>query len=77
MSKSIKLEDVFVRTLRSEPLQVLHLTREFLEQGPCKGTYARGVIDKYVMAWMEESEDNEEAGRRVLGFELMNILRPV
>lgn len=77
LKQTITIEDVFVRKLQSDPLHVLHLTREFLEQGPCDGTYAKQVIDKYILAWMDESEANEEMGRRVLGLELVNLLRPV
>ena len=71
------LEDVFLRKLQSDPLHVLLLSRDFLEQGPSAGTYTRSMIDKHVVAWMDSDEDNEELARRVLGFELVNLLRPV
>lgn len=71
------LEDVFIRKLKSDPAYVLDLSREFLEQGPGEGTFARKLIDKYVLSWMDENEEQEELGRRVLGYEFVNLLRPV
>jgi len=70
------LEDVFVSKLKSDPVHVLELSREFLEQGGGR-TYAREVIDRHVLAWMDSDEAREELGRSVLGFELVNMLRPI
>ncbi len=73
----LTLEVVFVRKLQSDPLHVLDVARDFLEQGPGHGTYARKVIDEHLLPWLELNDDNEELARRELGFELMNLLRPV
>lgn len=71
------LEDVFIRKLKDDPRHVLEVARDFLERGLGNEGYVRDLIDKFVLSWLEECEDNEELGRCVLGLELMNMLRPV
>jgi hypothetical protein len=71
------LEDVFVRKLKDDPLHILELSREFLAQDYGEGTYARAVIERHVISWMDLNEENEHLGRTVLGFDLVNALRPV
>lgn len=71
------LEDIFIRKLKNDPRHVLELSKEFLKQGYGEETYARAIIERHVLTWMDQSDENSDLGRAVLGFELLNLLRPV
>ena len=71
------LEDVFVRKLETDPAYILELSREILTRDADPSTFSFGVVQRHVLEWIEKSDENEELGRRILGPDLMNILRPV
>lgn len=80
----LTFDQFFAKKFVTDPNYSLNVIRqyvgdveEFRNRGDATAEYIRDyLIKRHLMPWLNSSEENEELARKVLGHEIINLLRP-